>query len=98
MAKCKCPIPGCDFEFSYGILGWDSHISRLDNHPDYHPKTVTPEARKRVFTKEFMTFFDHAKTADRRSTRPPPKESGLMQRVTADTKEVKPEVRKKKSA
>lgn len=67
MNKCKCPIPGCSFEFSYGILGWDSHVARIENHPNYHPRVVIAEHRKRLFVREFLSFFNMAKGAVRKA-------------------------------
>lgn len=64
MAPCKCPI--CGYVFSYGILGWDSHIARVENHPTWHPRVVVREARLRTFQREFLSFFNLAKTSYRR--------------------------------
>ncbi len=72
--KAKCPINGCGYSFAYGVLGWDAHVSRIENHPEYHPLIVIPENRKRAFQRDFPQFFDQAKIQRTKS--------GIMARVT----------------
>ncbi len=57
-----CPIKGCKHQYAYGILGWDSHVARLENHVSWQPQVTDPEARKRWFQRDFQAFFDQALT------------------------------------
>lgn len=60
-----CPIKGCKHTYQYGILGWDSHVARVDNHPHWRPDVKDAEARKRYFQRDYPQFFDQALTPRR---------------------------------
>lgn len=73
----KCPIKGCNLEFSKGILGWHKHVERQDAHPYWHPELLG-NLRKVAFVDEFPDFFVNATghqtpAALRLSSKPPAK-------------------------
>lgn len=60
--KCSCPIKGCSFEFEHGIMGWDSHVASVENHPSYRPEITARDNRLAAFSADFPHFFTAAKT------------------------------------
>ena len=57
-APYRCPIPGCKKEFMGSRRGWDAHVGSVKTHPDWLPEVNDPETRKRLFRKEFSSWFE----------------------------------------
>jgi|ERR1700722_2226799 len=55
--KCRCPIPGCNFEYALAKVGWYKHVRSLKNHPYWMPGVAEPDARALAFREQFPTFF-----------------------------------------
>lgn len=83
-----CPIPGCNMNYSRGILGWHKHVERKDAHPFWHPELDGATARKAAFVEEFQDWFENAvghqtPAALRLSSKPAPAKSDRVPRATA---------------
>ncbi len=57
-----CPINGCGQVFMGGRAGWDSHVAAHGKHPDWLPRTVDGDERKRAFRERFAYWFDDERT------------------------------------
>lgn len=58
-AKAKCPVPGCNFHFQLGIVGWERHVISRSLHPYWKPELVG-HARVEAFRESFPEFFRFA--------------------------------------
>lgn len=53
----KCRIPGCNYVFSRGVLGWHKHAGALSSHSTWHPDVTDPVERRKLYMAEHPDFF-----------------------------------------
>lgn len=91
----KCPIPGCNHEYSFGIVGWYQHVAHIANHPQFHPQMLKADKRASAFRTDYPDFFSAPKKASRpsmaavsKSTTPPAIEAALREVLKETAREM----------
>ncbi len=60
----ECPL--CAHTYTYGIVGWYTHVGKASNHPRWLQGVTDPIKRADAYVRAFPEFFEQAKTSGAR--------------------------------
>jgi hypothetical protein len=52
----RCPVPGCNFAYRLGTVGWHRHVKSCSVHPFWLVDVTDPVARVSAFRTQFPDF------------------------------------------